>query len=217
MSPKPIIESSQYDDPRSETTYCQDCQRSYWTGLGHDCLVKPRMSWASPIVGLALTLISVLMVLGVLYLSFGDAKAHARANTPHPISAPQSLLRARQACPNTASLVQCRGALRRALQAVEWQRSENLKLARSMVGNVSAWTCIHHGEGSWTDTRDPYWGGLQMDRGFMRQYGLDMIARHHGWANTWTPREQIIVAQRAFIQGRGYAPWPVTSRACGLR
>jgi len=113
--------------------------------------------------------------------------------------------------------VECRGALRKAYAAVEWQRVENLKLARQMLGNVTAWTCIHGGEGSWTDTGDPYWGGLQMDMTFMRTYGRDMIKLHKGGlADTWTPREQIIVAQRAFVQGRGYNPWPTTGRACGL-
>ena len=32
------------------------------------------------------------------------------------------------------------------------------------------WLCIHRFEGSWSDDGDPYWGGLQMDRGFMRTY-----------------------------------------------
>jgi hypothetical protein len=80
-----------------------------------------------------------------------------------------------------------------------------------------AWVCIHEHEGAWNDTGDPYWGGLQMDRGFMRAYGGDMIARHGGGlADTWTPAEQIIVAERAYAT-RGFAPWPNTSRACGLR
>jgi hypothetical protein len=44
-----------------------------------------------------------------------------------------------------------------------------------------------------------------------------MIARHHGGlANTWTPAEQIVVAERAYRK-RGFAPWPNTSRACGVR
>jgi len=33
-----------------------------------------------------------------------------------------------------------------------------------------AWLCIHRYEGSWRDSGDPYWGGLQMDRGFMHSY-----------------------------------------------
>jgi hypothetical protein len=103
-----------------------------------------------------------------------------------------------------------------------WERDRLTKLLKlptwQPVGSVPAWTCIHGGEGAWTDAGDPYWGGLQMDRGFMAAYGRDMIERHHGGlADTWTPREQMVVAERARVSGRGYAPWPVTSRRCGLR
>ena len=88
------------------------------------------------------------------------------------------------------------------------------------------WQCIAHFESTsdWhmSPTTEPasggdYWGGLQMDIGFMRTYGADMIRRHHGGlANTWSPVEQIVVANRAW-QTRGYEPWPNTSRDCGLR
>jgi hypothetical protein len=55
-----------------------------------------------------------------------------------------------------------------------------------------------------------------MDRGFMRAYGRDMIARHHGGlADTWSPAEQIVVAERAYAT-RGFAPWPNTARSCGV-
>jgi hypothetical protein len=89
-------------------------------------------------------------------------------------------------------------------------------LAQGRVGRVRDWLCIHGHEGAWNDTGDPYWGGLQMDRGFMRAYGRDMLQRHHGGlADTWTPREQMIVAERA-RRSRGYTPWPATARMCGL-
>ncbi len=92
------------------------------------------------------------------------------------------------------------------------QRPLRLRLER-----FGAWVCIHRHEAAWNDAGDPYWGGLQMDRGFMRAYGSDMIARHHGGlANTWTPAEQIVVAERAY-RTRGFAPWPQTSRTCGVR
>jgi hypothetical protein len=88
------------------------------------------------------------------------------------------------------------------------------------------WHCIARYESTnyWamSPTTDPpsggaYWGGLQMDMGFMHTYGADMIQRHRGGlADTWTPAEQITVANRAW-QTRGFAPWPNTSRACGLR
>ena len=51
----------------------------------------------------------------------------------------------------------------------------------------------------------------------MRAYGSDMIRRHHGGlADTWTPAEQIVVAERAYAT-RGFAPWPATARSCGVR
>jgi hypothetical protein len=78
-----------------------------------------------------------------------------------------------------------------------------------------AWVCIHQHEGAWNDSGDPYWGGLQMDRSFMWSYGADMIRLHHGGlADTWTPAEQIIVAERAYTSGRGFGPWPNTRIPC---
>lgn len=79
----------------------------------------------------------------------------------------------------------------------------------------SGWWCIHRYEGSWTDSGDPFWGGLQMDRGFMRSYAPWQLLRQ-GYANAWTPLEQMWVAERAHRSGRGYAPWPNTARMCGL-
>ena len=77
------------------------------------------------------------------------------------------------------------------------------------------WLCIHHFEGSWSDSGDPYWGGLQMDRGFMRTYAPSFLLRK-GWADRWTALEQMWVAERAHRSGRGYGPWPNTARYCGL-
>jgi hypothetical protein len=77
------------------------------------------------------------------------------------------------------------------------------------------WVCIHRYEGSWHDSGDPYWGGLQMDRGFMRAYAPRVLLRR-GWANRWTALEQMWVAERAHRSGRGYWPWPNTARFCGL-
>jgi len=77
------------------------------------------------------------------------------------------------------------------------------------------WLCIHRFEGSWSDSGDPYWGGLQMDRGFMRTYAPRFLLRK-GLANRWTPLEQMWVAERAHRSGRGYGPWPNTARYCGL-
>lgn len=95
-------------------------------------------------------------------------------------------------------------------------RAQARRPLRVRLERFEAWVCIHNHEGAWNDAGDPYWGGLQMDRGFMLAYGRDMIARHRGGlANTWTPAEQIVVAERAYAS-RGFAPWPNTARSCGV-
>lgn len=84
------------------------------------------------------------------------------------------------------------------------------------LARFRAWVCIHEHEAAWNDAGDPYWGGLQMDRTFMLSYGRDMVRKHGGWADTWTPAEQIIVAERAYKSGRGFGPWPNTRKPCGV-
>ena len=80
--------------------------------------------------------------------------------------------------------------------------------------HLQAWMCIHHYEGSWTDSGGPYWGGLQMDLGFQATYGAWLL-RHKGTADHWSPLEQIWVAVRA-AHSRGFSPWPNTARFCGV-
>jgi len=81
---------------------------------------------------------------------------------------------------------------------------------------LSAWLCIHSGEGAWNaNTGNGYYGGLQMDYGFMQTYGGELL-RTKGTANNWTPYEQMKVAERAVDSGRGFYPWPITARRCGL-
>jgi hypothetical protein len=78
----------------------------------------------------------------------------------------------------------------------------------------SDWMCIHSHEAAWNDPNAPYWGGLQMDMGFQRAYGPDMVLRY-GTANRWPIAAQVAVAERAYHR-RGFEPWPNTARACGL-
>lgn len=84
-----------------------------------------------------------------------------------------------------------------------------------MPPHYQSWLCIHHYEGSWLDGNDPYWGGLQMDRGFMRSYAPNWLLRK-GWANSWTPLQQMWVAENAHASGRGFNPWPNTAHYCNL-
>lgn len=105
----------------------------------------------------------------------------------------------------------------RLLAQYEWKLVDRSDLA--------AWLCIHSKEGDWQDGGNPFWGGVQMNWSFMHSYGADMLRKYgephgfsgaNGWANPWTPAEQIMVARRARDSGRGYYPWPNTARACGL-
>lgn len=86
---------------------------------------------------------------------------------------------------------------------------------RRHAGHIPSWLCIHRSEGSWSDGGAPFYGGLQMDYGFMFTYGRSLLNRK-GTADHWKPIEQIIVAERARRSGRGFSPWPNTARGCGL-
>jgi hypothetical protein len=79
-----------------------------------------------------------------------------------------------------------------------------------------AFLCIHSYEGAWTsNTGNGYYGGLQMDWGFMRAYGAEFV-RQWGSADNWPVGAQLAAAARAHASGRGFTPWPNTARACGL-
>ena len=85
---------------------------------------------------------------------------------------------------------------------------------------VTGAQCIHGHEGSWDDPNGPYYGGLQMDWGFMSTYGTWLL-ENVGTADRWTPHQQLHVAYRAYRgwkghAGRGWWPWPNTARRCGL-
>jgi len=80
--------------------------------------------------------------------------------------------------------------------------------------NLRGWLCIHHYEGSWSDSGSPYWGGLQMNLSFQARYG-SWLLRHKGTADHWSPLEQIWVAVRA-SRTRGFSPWPNTASYCGM-
>ena len=81
---------------------------------------------------------------------------------------------------------------------------------------TDAFTCIHHYEGAWNaNSGNGYYGGLQMDYGFMSHYGSAYLGRW-GTADRWPAWAQIGVAVRAYLSGRGFWPWPNTARACGL-
>jgi hypothetical protein len=96
------------------------------------------------------------------------------------------------------------------------RRSLHASVRLGASGLERAFLCVHGFEGSWSDPNAPYWGGLQMDTDFMAAYGGEFL-RAFGTANNWTPVMQLATAERAYLSGRGWAPWPQTSRMCGLR
>jgi hypothetical protein len=93
----------------------------------------------------------------------------------------------------------------------------------SRTGDVdpsSPFGCLHGHEGSWDDKDDPHWGGLQMDRGFMKTYASEFIHAFHGLADRWPIWAQVVAGYRAYHGYHGYGarhfhPWS-TAGACGL-
>lgn len=76
--------------------------------------------------------------------------------------------------------------------------------------------CVHGGEGAWDDPNPPYYGGLQADLTFQVNYAPPSL-RALGTADHWTPLEQLAVGVIGWSLQGHWAPWPRTSRACGLR
>jgi hypothetical protein len=157
------------------------------------------------------------------------------------LSAPKALVRAagQSRLANKQRYLRARSILRFRAETWRWQRLMGARRTRySVAATRSAlrfwvlaagraytraihppherqWLCIHRYEGSWRDSGDPYWGGLQMDRGFMAGYAPRYLLRR-GWADRWSPLEQMWVAERAYRSGRGFGAWPNTARLCGL-
>jgi hypothetical protein len=105
---------------------------------------------------------------------------------------------------------------RRRWRARAWRaKARAARRAGHRPPHLRAWICIHGYEGSWRDPNAPYFGGLQMDLTFQRQYGPRLL-RNKGTADHWTRFEQMWVAERAHRAGRGFYPWPLTARRCGL-
>jgi transglycosylase-like protein len=96
------------------------------------------------------------------------------------------------------------------------RRAKRVYRAAQTPPHEQAFRCIHRHEAPWkANTGNGYYGGLQMDLIFQRQYGSRLV-RNKGLAHRWTPLEQIWVGERALREGRGFYPWPVAARRCGL-
>jgi hypothetical protein len=105
---------------------------------------------------------------------------------------------------------------KRRWQARRWYaKAVRARSAGQRPPHLAAWRCIHRWEGPWDDPNAPYYGGLQMDLAFQRTYAARLL-RRRGTADHWRPLAQMWVAERALRAGRGFYPWPVAARRCGL-
>lgn len=82
------------------------------------------------------------------------------------------------------------------------------------TGETKALLCIHGHEGPWNDAGAPYFGGLQMDVDFQRAYGRTFY-EELGHAHRWPVYVQVAVGLAGVLK-RGFSPWPVTRRLCGV-
>lgn len=223
MSPKPFT-TSQYDDPdpRNDLEWCQNCQRHHWAGLGHVC---DGLAPARGILNAVICMIVILLCLAGAILVWTQT-ADARTNQVHPVAAPASLLKAREACPNTASIVQCRSALRRAYDSVRWQRharwSAEAGKSSDVVRDAITWASHLTGVPAWQLTaianceshlfflahNGQYLGVWQL--GAMHR--SDPIFRVVPWMD---PYAQAIHVAR-FIKRHGESQWQCSSTG-GLR
>ena len=111
-------------------------------------------------------------------------------------------------------------AYRAWIRALWRERAERAEQRAKNPPHERQWRCIHrherHPSQGWrTRTGNGFYGGLQMNIAFQRQYGGHLLQRK-GTADRWSPVEQMWVAERAYRSGRGFYPWPNTARSCGL-
>lgn len=118
---------------------------------------------------------------------------------------------------------------RRAVQARKDANARALTIRRLQAANrahvsisIDPWgitrglLCIRQFEGWWTaNTGNGYHGGLQMDMAFQRAYGAPFL-NAWGSADHWPAFVQVAVGLRAYLEGRGFGPWPNTRKRCGL-
>jgi hypothetical protein len=107
------------------------------------------------------------------------------------------------------------GYLRYIAQRVRKRNHRYLALRHSLFPKLR---CIHHYEGAWNayNAAGPYYGGFQMDAGFMARWGADKLHKYGGHdARYWSARDQMAVASRA-ARHIGFGSWPNTAAMCGV-
>lgn len=91
---------------------------------------KPGLDHRTLLAAIAFSLLIVAVILGGVIAG----RAYGKPTDAHPIPAPDSLTRARAACPATTTIVECRGRLREAYQALAWTQKARRDDARRANG-----------------------------------------------------------------------------------
>lgn len=154
--PTPFVHdtNSQYNDrlPHSEDCGCSDCANKRFRQRNphlYGLQEKPGHTIQLRVLLLCVLIGGLVWAAGIWWA----ADAFAREGSVEPVRAPQSLLRARQACPDTSSLVQCRGELRKAYASVEWQRKARNQAhaytSRDVVLDAIQWASDKYGVPAW--------------------------------------------------------------------
>jgi hypothetical protein len=98
-------------------------------------------------------------------------------------------------------------------QQLKWTLREYRETRAKMappIAHKQGWLCIHSNEASWSDDGAPYYGGLQMSKGWM-----GVVT----YANLLSPTAQMALAERVAAQhGFSYSfmkqQWPNTYPPC---
>jgi hypothetical protein len=155
VSPTPFVPSnSQYEDrlPHSEDCGCTDCTNQRFRARNphlYGLQEKPGHTIQLRVLLLCVLIGGAVWAAGIWWA----ADAFAREGSVEPVRAPQSLLKAREACPDTSSISQCRGELRKAYASVDWQRKARNKAhaytSRDVVLDAIQWASSKTGVPAW--------------------------------------------------------------------
>jgi hypothetical protein len=146
-----------------------------------------------------------------------DTSTGPEPTTPPPVPLPANVPEGRRVAALERRLAASNAARRRERRSFR-RRLRYLIHAPELRGHwlERAFECVHAGEGGWTaHTGNGYYGGLQMDLSFQRNYA-PWALRTFGTADRWPASVQVATAIQAWASGRGFRPWPNTARACGL-
>lgn len=211
MSPKPIIPTPDEHASDARVDHRTDDPLNPARGI---------------ITGLLISLASILILIGVVWLVAPTPAWPREGRAPHPIAAPTALLRARAVCPNDASPVRCRSALRKAYAAVAWQRKARWHAEASTSKDVVL-DAIH-----WASQKTgvPAWRMIGIGNCESHLFWLAESGQYKSWAQlstrhrsdpliarlTWRDPYAVALHVARYIRDHGESEWQCRSTG-GLR